>query len=230
MSSMCKKRIAKWYAYPVCLKNNFCVDKTRWKKSDKFLEFHNLHFVSCSKTTNEEGKLKSILYSCNLDNTCEHFYQFYPTLKIKLKTLLNDLVQSSFKIYIDNDGREIQCVQQLIELGNVGDSDHYSDLTICGLVNECAREKTFSSVSFETPKSPLSFVEPIDIIGLQMSKDEQQIYHVLCRNEKGKATCVRFELPDQNSTFHDLKINGNKIQYASQVSDFVRLQLPLKFE
>jgi hypothetical protein len=133
-----------------------------------------------------------------------------------------ELAAGASNIRIIN-GKTLTGEQELIQCGRYGDSQRNSDPHIGAIVNSLTRQKAQVAIA-----DPISlYFDKLITNGWQTPDGTDAAeYWKYTRGEEGRYVRAIYEVPaDKNYDVGDITINGKKIEFGSQLTDFISIKL-----
>jgi hypothetical protein len=121
------------------------------------------------------------------------------------------------------DGRTLDAEQELIQCGSYGQPERNSDPRIGAFVNELARAK--ADITLANPVGLC--IAGLSVVGWRTPDNSPASdYWRIVRGTSEKALRAVYEVPPAKGfTVGDIEINGKKIEFGSQIADFITIKL-----
>jgi hypothetical protein len=120
-------------------------------------------------------------------------------------------------------GAPVTEAQALIACGKYGEPRRHSDPHIGAVVNELARAK--HDITLANPVG--LYIAGLSVAGWQTpDNSDPAAFWTITRGTKEKALRAVYEVPaERGFVVGDIKINGKPIEFAAQITDFIRIKL-----
>jgi hypothetical protein len=203
-----------------------CEDRVYWQKlakraPEKVLELYRQHVnpqVQMDDLFDANGNYQDInKWNNSTTRGAMHMIQGSNNISAAIE------LAAAATIVRKKDGQVLTDEQSLIKCGRYGEPTRNSDPFIGGQVNSLAREK--HEIALANPIGV--YMEPLQTAGWKTPDNENPAaFWKITRGTPEHALRAIFEVPvGKGYTVSDISINGNAIEFGSQIADFIRIRL-----